>query len=209
MSDTVGRMTGTPRAGDDSAVGAAATKDRILRAALAEFGAHGYSGARTAAIAARAGVNAQLITYHFGGKQGLLAVLRAQWADKQASLVSPHATFAESVAAYVNATLEQPEWSRMVVWQALGDADSELTARAAEQGDQMAEGLARLAARQRSGEISSNVDTRFVMLLTYALAFAPITMPHFVAAVFGDDPGHAEYRQVIVQQLTQLLEAKS
>jgi AcrR family transcriptional regulator len=190
---------------------ATATKERILRAAVAEFGAHGYSGARTAAIAARAGVNAQLITYHFGGKQGLLDALRAQWAEKQAGLIGPDATFAESFAAYVNATLEQPEWSRMVVWQALGDAGSGVTDGAArpDQLGRMSAGLERVAERQRSGEISSDVDTRFVMLLTYALAFAPITMPQFVSAIFGDDQGHAEYRRLVVEQLTHLLEAKS
>jgi TetR/AcrR family transcriptional regulator len=104
-------------------VGATATRERILRAAVAEFGAHGYSCARTAAIAARAGVNAQLISYHFGGKSGLLNELRRRWADRQAGLVPPGAAFGESFAAYLDATLDQPDWSRLVIWQALGDTE--------------------------------------------------------------------------------------
>ncbi|WP_198287030.1 TetR family transcriptional regulator [Frankia sp. QA3] len=36
---------------------------RLLLDAAAEFAAHGYAGARISAIAARAGVNQQLISY--------------------------------------------------------------------------------------------------------------------------------------------------
>jgi len=53
-------------------------RDRILKAALREFSERGAAGTRTAAIAAAAGVNKQLIFYYFGSKAGLYeAVLRA------------------------------------------------------------------------------------------------------------------------------------
>ncbi|MEU1393454.1 MULTISPECIES: NAD(P)H-binding protein [unclassified Nonomuraea] len=60
---------------DERAQAASGTRERILAASVAEFGAKGYSGARTAGITARAGVNQQLISYYFGGKQGLLVAL--------------------------------------------------------------------------------------------------------------------------------------
>jgi TetR/AcrR family transcriptional regulator len=46
-------------------------RERILAAALSEFAAEGAAGARTARIAARAGVNKQLLHYYFGAKAGL------------------------------------------------------------------------------------------------------------------------------------------
>ncbi len=49
----------------------AATKERILRAGLVEFGAKGYSGARTAQIAIRAKSNNRMIYHYFGGKEEL------------------------------------------------------------------------------------------------------------------------------------------
>jgi len=49
----------------------AATKERILRAGLAEFGAKGYGGARTALIAKRAKCNIRMIYHYFGGKEPL------------------------------------------------------------------------------------------------------------------------------------------
>lgn len=50
---------------------AAATKERILRAGMAEFGAKGYGGARTAIIAKRAKCNIRMLYHYFGGKQDL------------------------------------------------------------------------------------------------------------------------------------------
>src|SRR3954468_18941126 len=47
------------------------SKERILSAALTEFAAHGFAGARVEAIARRAGLNKQLISHHFRGKLGL------------------------------------------------------------------------------------------------------------------------------------------
>ena len=48
-----------------------ATKERILRAGLAEFGSKGFGGARTAAIAKRAECNIRMLYHYFGGKQDL------------------------------------------------------------------------------------------------------------------------------------------
>src|SRR5690348_10932603 len=96
------------------------TRDRILAAALAEFGAKGYSGARTAGIASRAGVNQQLIAYYFGGKQGLLDELRRRWETAQAGYSPADTAFADSVAAYLDLTLDRPDWARLLVWRALG-----------------------------------------------------------------------------------------
>jgi AcrR family transcriptional regulator len=45
--------------------------ERILSAGRLEFAAHGYAGTTLRAIANHAGVDPTLITYYFGGKQGL------------------------------------------------------------------------------------------------------------------------------------------
>ena len=50
---------------------AAATKARILKAGLAEFGSKGYGGARTETIAKRAKCNIRMLYHYFGGKEGL------------------------------------------------------------------------------------------------------------------------------------------
>lgn len=46
-------------------------RQRILDAALAAFGAHGFKGATTRQIAEEAGVNLPALQYYFGDKEGL------------------------------------------------------------------------------------------------------------------------------------------
>ena len=47
------------------------TRERILDAALAAFGAHGPMGARVDEIAASAGVNKRMLYHYFGNKDDL------------------------------------------------------------------------------------------------------------------------------------------
>ena len=49
----------------------AATRSKLLVAARREFADHGLAGARVDEIAARAGVNKQLVYHYFGDKDAL------------------------------------------------------------------------------------------------------------------------------------------
>jgi AcrR family transcriptional regulator len=53
-------------------------REEILRAARAEFAAHGFTGATTVAIAERAGVTQPLIHHHFGSKAKLWTAMLAE-----------------------------------------------------------------------------------------------------------------------------------
>lgn len=176
---------------------------------MAEFGAKGYAGARTAAIAARAGVNPQLISYHFGGKQGLLEELRRRWQRIEESIATPGTPFEASVTAALDATLDQPDQARMVIWQALGDcpfadaAEGERHLRA--QRTRLAEAVRRIRERQDAGEVTGDVDAQFALLVTYAVIFAPIALPQLVRELLGDDPQSPAVRRRLHDQLTKLL----
>ncbi len=62
------------------------TRERILSAALKEFAAHGFAGARVDAIARRADINKRMLYHYFGDKQGLyLAVLEDTYAAIRAA----------------------------------------------------------------------------------------------------------------------------
>lgn len=182
------------------------TRERIVQAAVEEFGTKGYAGARTAGIAARAGVNQQLISYYFGGKRGLLEELRRRWASTEASLVPSEATFAQSVSAYLDATLDRPNWARLVIWQALGDDRGEPDESVTGQGAKLHDAVDRNRRRQRDGEITGDVEAEFLLLLAHALAFAPIAMPQIVEAIFGVDPYSPEYRRRCLEQLLTLVD---
>jgi AcrR family transcriptional regulator len=81
---TAGRTTSRPKTA--RARDPAATRQRILDAAKAEFARLGLGGARVDAIAARAKANKRMIYHYFGGKRDLfLAVLEAVYGDIRAA----------------------------------------------------------------------------------------------------------------------------
>ena len=71
---------------------AAATRSRILEAALGEFGARGYPGTSIAAIARAAAVSPETVYASFGSKRGivdgLLAQVDAEGRPQQAAAIS-------------------------------------------------------------------------------------------------------------------------
>ncbi|MEU9834105.1 TetR family transcriptional regulator [Streptosporangium sp. NPDC048047] len=209
IQESGGEPPRTPRrhrARGERDLAAERTREKILDAAVAEFGAKGYSGARTAGIAARAGVNQQLISYYFGGKQGLLDELRRRWSARQDALVPPEATFAESLGAHLDATLDQPDWARLVIWQALGDGPGHGAGESAGAYRRRVEdGVRRVRDRQRAGELTGEVSAEFVMLLAHMAAFAPIALPQMVRDILGVEPGSADYRRLCREQLSALL----
>jgi len=80
-STTLKPQTSKPRKRD-----AGTTKERLLQAALAEFCENGFSGARTAAIAARAGCNIRMLYHHYGDKDGVyLAALERVYEELRTS----------------------------------------------------------------------------------------------------------------------------
>lgn len=101
---------------------AAATKERILRAGIAEFARHGLNGARIEQIARRARSNIRMIYHYFGGKEKLyLAVLeriyqRVRSAERQLHL--SHLDPAEGMIRLIEFTftylLENPEFVSLV-----------------------------------------------------------------------------------------------
>jgi TetR/AcrR family transcriptional regulator len=58
------------------------TRQELIEAAAAIFSRQGYDGARTQAIADRAGVNKAMINYHFGGKAGLYEAVVGHLVDE-------------------------------------------------------------------------------------------------------------------------------
>ena len=102
------------------------TKERILDAAVVEFAEHGFSGARISAIASRAGVNEQLISYYFDSKEGLYRTLQQRWRMTSADASRPELPIAEVVASFLRLGVEQRSFARLLVWEGMADGDSEV-----------------------------------------------------------------------------------
>lgn len=174
------------------------TRERILGAAVEEFGEHGYAGARVGRIAARAGVNAQLISYYFGGKAGLYRALLGRWRATVTTISRPDRPLDEIVAEYVIVTREHRSWARMLAWEALGDSPPSeepgepATGRAPEP-DFLVEQVAQIRRRQANGELAADLDPAHLMLTLFAAAGAPTMLPQIARRITGADPGSEEF----------------
>ncbi len=163
------------------------TRERILDAALTEFGEHGFAGARIGAIARRAGANQQLISYYFGGKEGLYRALLDRWRVISGELSRPDAPLDEVVAAFTYVGESQRSWSRLLIWQALSGerAEGEADFRAA-----MVEDMRR---RQEAGEIAADLDPAYVLLALFGAALAPTALAGLATDLTGRDADSPEF----------------
>ncbi len=97
---------------------AAATRQRILDAALVEFAEKGLAGSRVDEIAARAGANKRMLYAHFGSKEELwLTVLERAYAAKREEEravvvegLAPAEAMARLVAFNLRYTARHPEF---------------------------------------------------------------------------------------------------
>jgi AcrR family transcriptional regulator len=185
--------------GDDRKRDAERTRERILDAALVEFGEHGYAGARIGAIARRAAANQQLISYYFDGKEGLYRALIERWRRMSGSLNRPDAPLAEVVAAFANVGDQQRYWVRLLVWQALaGDREEG----AGEYRRGMVDDLRK---RQEAGEIAADLDPAYLQLALFGAALAPTLLAQFAEDFTGLSPDTPEFQERYRDQLERLI----
>ncbi|MGW3963395.1 TetR/AcrR family transcriptional regulator [Amycolatopsis sp. NPDC005003] len=182
------------------------TRRLILEAAGAEFAAKGYAGARIAAIAARAGVNQQLISYYFDGKEGLYRAMSEQWAERQSELMAPDLPLSEQVRRMALEALADRDGVRLVAWSGLEydgpDTDPDHEPRA----QRLAGTVAQIGALRSAGRLPEWIDPECLTVLLMAAAMAPVTLPHVVDGLTGTDGDSAEFVRRYADQLAGLVE---
>jgi AcrR family transcriptional regulator len=190
MTPTRGR--GTPRRAPEPAErkrDPERTKQRILDAAIDEFARKGYAGARVADIAAAAGVNQQLISYYFGGKDGLAQAIGRRWRSYETALVSEEMSLAEQVERYGRALARDPKLlraSRLLAWEGLENGLTELgETESAERIARLKEEVAAIAKRQAAGEIDETLDPAALLLMLMSAGIAPAVYPQLARALYG------------------------
>jgi TetR/AcrR family transcriptional regulator len=168
------------------------TREKILEAAMVEFGEHGYAGARISAIAGRAGVNQQLISYYFDGKAGLYRALTDRWRAISAGVDAAGLPITEVVGEYVRLSAEQRSWSRLLVWSALtGDEGDD--GGAGDDNRFFQHMVDDLRARQAAGEVAADLDPAYLMVILFAAALAPTVIPQVARAMTGEPADSAAF----------------
>jgi TetR/AcrR family transcriptional regulator len=177
------------------------TRRRILAAALAEFSAHGFAGARVDAIARRARGNKRMLYHYFGNKEELFtAVLRHKMGERRSWGTALSNDPAERLPFWFETACTDPDWIRLLEWEALqggtGKLIDETERRAAS-----ADWRQRLRERQKLGQLTSEFDPCHLALAMQSLTVFPAAFPQLVRLNTGksvhDPQFRSEYRKFL------------
>ncbi|MDO8187138.1 TetR family transcriptional regulator [Conexibacter sp. JD483] len=181
------------------------TRQALLDAALVEFAAKGLAGARVSEIAARAGVNKQLISYHFDGKQGLYEALGERWLAREQEFADPALPLGELVVHYMRESVRDREMTRLFLREALEGGPDPAEAHASRDREELED----LRRRQQAGELDARLDPAFVMLVLQAIASAGAAFPGDARRLTGLDPGSEQFADRYAEQLRLVAELLS
>jgi AcrR family transcriptional regulator len=156
------------------------TQERLLRAMLETIYDYGIEKATTRRIAERAGVNLQLIQYHFGGKDGLLQAAQDYTRQRFFAAVEPAVMGAKDLPMALRDGLGAT-WATAREAPALMQADLLLQVRRAE-ARLNGERLPSRATRDRVGELLDELLVRSGERLT-------VPMEQFVLLLMGSAAG--------------------
>jgi AcrR family transcriptional regulator len=163
------------------------TQERILAAALKEFAAKGFSGARVDAIARRAAINKRMLYHYFGDKEGLFReVLRRKIAERQAWNAATPEQPAEYLPLLFDLACNDVDWIRLLEWEALRGGEKPVI-NEAERRAAAARAVERIRRRQASGHLSGVFDPRHVLLAIIGLTMYPVAFPQLTRLITGRD----------------------
>jgi AcrR family transcriptional regulator len=183
------------------------TRARIREAAVEEFSAVGFAGARVDTIARRAGCNKQLIYHYFGDKAGLFEeVMRQIAADRppiQALAGHPLPNLAQ---AYDHIQSKRP-WMRMMMWEALTEDPAGPVVAEQLRQEHLKEVLGELRQLQDQGLFAPDLEPEMILLAAHAMLSAPLQMPHLARIVSGTSPSDPSFRERYLGVVARLLSA--
>ncbi len=184
------------------------TRDRILRAALDEFAAKGFAGARVATIAQRARTNVRMLYHYFGSKEELFrAILRRKISERVPLLAALPADPAEALPALHDMAGADTAWLRLAQWEALTAGTGRVLGEE-ERRKAWQERVELLRLAQRRGRFATDLDAEQAALSLLALAVFPFAFPQITRLVSGrapTDPAFVRARRQFLRRLGERL----
>ena len=171
------------------------TRERILDAALKEFSAHGFAGARVDAIARRARINKRMLYHYFGDKEALFrAVLRRKIAERQRWAEASSGDPAETLPFWFETACQDADWVRLLEWEAL-QGDPEKLVDGEERLGAVKSSLARVKKGQARGQLTMEHDARHLLLAMRSLTMFPVAFPQLTRLIMGKSATDPEFQQ--------------
>jgi AcrR family transcriptional regulator len=170
------------------------TRRRILAAALAEFSAKGFAGARVDAIARRAQGNKRMLYHYFGNKEALfIAVLRHKMAERRSWGAAMSSDPAERLPFWLKAAFDDPDWIRLLEWEALQDGSRKMIDES-ERRAASVDWLKRLRQRQKEGQLTAGFQPGHLALAMQSLTVFPAAFPQLVRLTTGRSVTDAKFQ---------------
>ena len=161
------------------------TRERILSAALQEFTANGFAGARVDAIARRAAINKRMLYHYFGNKEHLFReVLRRKIAERQASAEGLSGDPAKSLPFWFQLSCRDADWVRLLEWEALQDAGKKLIDGNSRRA-LATRALGRIRKQQALGYLAGEFEPRHLLLAMRSLTMFPLAFPQLTRLITG------------------------
>jgi AcrR family transcriptional regulator len=172
----------------------ARSRERILKAAFREFAAQGLAGARVDRIARSAAINKRMLYHYFGGKEDLFReVLRRKMAQRQAWGSATPDEPAGSLPYWFELILRDPDWIRLLEWEALQFGEKRLI----DEGPRSratAAAVERIRLRQKRGHLAEDLPAEHMLLAMLALTWFPLAFPQLTRLITGRGPSTAAFR---------------
>ena len=172
-----------------------ATRARILAAALAEFSAEGFAGARVARIARRARTNKRMLYHYFGNKEDLFReIFDRKLRERAGWITEAPADLGASLAYWFEMACEDSDWIRLIQWEALALGDGRVI-REDERRASLGRALADLRERQRRGLVPGDLDVGHLLLTILGMLTYPLAFPQVTRLVTGKSPADPAFRK--------------
>lgn len=180
------------------------SRERILKAALFEFARNGFAGARVDAIARRARINKRMLYHYFGDKEGLFReVLRRKIEERSAWQESAQADWRDRLAAWFRFACRDPQWVRMLEWEALHVGDGKVIDEERRQ-QSINRAVERIRKQQAAGLLDPELDPGQLLISMMALTAYPLAFPQVSRLVTGlavSDSKFQEQREDFLRRL--------
>jgi TetR/AcrR family transcriptional regulator len=193
-------------------------REALLESALVEFGAKGFDGASTRAIARRVEAHQPQINYHFDSKEalwtaavdhlfGLLGetlngVLPARLTDVDVSQIAE--AFADGIRRFVRFAAEHPELNQIMVHEAMAASDR-LAWMTEAHVKPLFDGIRAAWQMLRDGGIAAPIDAEILYYVLVGAASLPYVNAPEVRILTGRDPSDPEWIRAHADGLVSIL----
>lgn len=174
-----------------------ATKQRILDAALEEFGTYGLAGARIDRIAKNGNASKERLYAYFGDKVALFhAVLDADFVEAMESVEWVGGDMPQHAVELFDGMTEKPHIQRMMIWGQL-QGEAPRMRKQAEEHSSWGPRLAAIRTAQDDGIVAAHWNPEDLITLIFGLVFAWVVAPGIVDNQSVDAQELAHRREVV------------